>query len=105
MKKRKSHVPHERTTPRREKLSWPGLKAKDHLTRVITRAVKEAREAREKEVWANKHVAQLLDYVSPETAVRHVLRETRRRGIRIPRFAEDLLRLLETAESMEHDYY
>jgi len=50
MKKRKSHSHSTKTKLRPEKLSWPGLRAKDRLTRVVTRAVKEAREARENEI-------------------------------------------------------
>jgi hypothetical protein len=50
MKKRKSHLHRTTKKPRPEKLSWPGLRAKDRLTRVVTRAVKEAREARENEI-------------------------------------------------------
>jgi len=50
MKKSKSPLDRTRMKPRTEKLSWPGLKAKDRLSRVVTRAVKEAREARENEM-------------------------------------------------------
>jgi hypothetical protein len=71
------------TGPRHGKLSWPGLKSKDHLSRVVTRAVKEAKELRENEEWAERQVARLLDYVTPESALRFVLREARRRGRRV----------------------
>jgi len=67
------------TKPKHEKLSWPGLKAKDHLSRVLTRAVKEAKETRENEVWAENLFARVLDYISPETAMRLLLHETHRR--------------------------
>jgi hypothetical protein len=60
-----------------QKLPWPGLKAKDHLSRVVTRAVKEARETA---VWAEKQVARVLDHVPPETAVGILFREISRRG-------------------------
>lgn len=76
---RKPHSDPAQATPKREKLSWPGLKSKDHLSRFVTRAVKQAREVRENEVWARSQVARLLDYVPPETALRLVFREARRR--------------------------
>ena len=78
-KKGKPHLDRAQPTPRHEKLSWPGLKSKDHLSRIVTRAVKEAKEARENEVWARSQIARLLDYVSPETAMRLVFCEARRR--------------------------
>jgi len=56
------------------------LKAKDLLSRVATRAVKEAKEARETVVWAEKQIARVLDHVPPETAVRILFREISRRG-------------------------
>ena len=65
--------------PEHEKLSWPGLRAKDHLSRVATRAVKEAKEKRENELWAESLIARVLDYVPPETAVKLILQETHRR--------------------------
>jgi hypothetical protein len=99
MKNRKPHLNRARTTPRHEKLPWPGLKAKDHLSRVITRAVKEAKETRENEMWAENQIARVLDYVPPETAMRLVFRQARRRRKLIPRLAKALLRLLETVES------
>lgn len=64
------------SAPNHEKLPWPGLKAKDHLSRVVTRAVKEARETA---VWAEKQVARVLGHVPPETAVGILLREISRR--------------------------
>lgn len=66
--------------PDHEKLPWPGLKAKDRLSRVATQAVKEAREGREIAVWAEKQIARVLDHVPPETAVRILFREISRRG-------------------------
>ena len=80
MKKRKAHLDRVSTKPKHEKLSWPGLKAKDHLSRVATRAVKEAKETRENEAWAENMIAHVLDYVQPETAMRLLLQETDRRG-------------------------
>lgn len=80
--------------PTHEKLPWPGLKAKDHLTRVVTRAVKEAREAGEREVWAEKQIARVLDHVLPEAAIRLVFREVSRRRRPLPWFAKSLLKLL-----------
>jgi len=65
--------------PKHEKLPWPGLSAKDYLSRVITRAVKEAKETGENEVWAENLIAKVLDYVPPETAARLLLQETYRR--------------------------
>jgi len=78
-KKGKPHLDLAQPTPRHEKLPWPGLKSKDHLSRFVTRVVKKAREARENEVWARSQIARLLDYVPPETAMRLVFREARRR--------------------------
>jgi lipoprotein NlpI len=59
--------------------SWPGLKAKDHLSRVVTRAVKEAYEDRKKELWAKEQIALILDCISAEAAIEAILRETIRR--------------------------
>jgi hypothetical protein len=78
-KVRKPHSNRAQTTPKREKLPWPGLKSKDHLSRCVTRAVKKVREVEEKEVWARSQIARLLDYVPPETAMRLIFREARRR--------------------------
>jgi len=79
MKKTKAHLHRLSTKPKHEKLSWPGLKTKDHLSRVATRAVKEAKEARENEFWAESQIARVLDYVPPETVMRLLLLETYRR--------------------------
>jgi hypothetical protein len=65
--------------PNHEKLPWPGLKAKDHLSRVVTWAVKEAKEARETACWAEEQIARVLDHVPPETAIRILFREISRR--------------------------
>jgi hypothetical protein len=80
--------------PTYEKLPWPGLKAKDHLSRVVTRAVKEAKEARERDVWAEKQIARVLHHVPPQTAMRLVFREMSRRGRPVPQFVKSLLKLL-----------
>ena len=80
--------------PTHENLPWPGLKAKDRLSWVVTREVKEAKETEEREVWAEKQIAHLLDHFPPETAMRLVFREMSRRGRPIPRFAKSLLKLL-----------
>lgn len=76
MKKRKAHLRGLSTKPQHKKLPWPGLKAKDHLSRVVTRAVKEERETRETEAWAKNQIARVLDYVSPEIAITLVFRES-----------------------------
>ncbi len=70
--------------PKHAKLSWPGLKAKDRLSRVITQAVKESKELKENEEWAAGQIARLLDFVPPETAMRLVLRESCRRRKAVP---------------------
>ena len=51
------------TNQRLKNYVGPGLKAKDHLSRVITRAVKEAEERRENEAWAQNQIARVLNYV------------------------------------------
>ncbi len=78
MKKRSADCHAVALTPKHEKLPWPGLKASDHLTRVATRAVKEAREDREIESWAQTVTARVLDYVTEEVAVRLIQEEMRR---------------------------
>jgi hypothetical protein len=70
--------------PKHEKLPWGGLRAKDHLSRVVTRAVKEARERKETELWAENQMSRVLSYVSPETAMRLLIQEVRRRRKPIP---------------------
>lgn len=70
--------------PKHEQLPWGGLRAKDHLSRVVTRAVKEARERKETELWAENQMSRVLSYVSAETAMRLLIREVRRRRKPIP---------------------
>lgn len=70
--------------PKHEKLPWGGLRAKDHLSRVVTRAVKEARQRKETELWAENQMSRVLSYVSAETAMRLLIREVRRRRKPIP---------------------
>lgn len=79
VKNRKQRLRRVIKKPKREKLAWPGLKAKDRLSRVVTQAVKEAREAREDEIWAQDQIARVLDYVSPHTAMNLVMEVTRHR--------------------------
>jgi hypothetical protein len=82
------------TPPAHEKLPWPGLKAKDHLSRVISRALKEAKDTRENEAWAEDQIAHVLDYVSPEAAIKLVLREARCRKQFVPGFTKTRLRVM-----------
>jgi hypothetical protein len=77
--------------PSQEKLPWPGLKARDRLCRVVTAAVKEARESRHRELWAEQQIARVLESVPPERAMAMIFREISRRGRRIPRIAYNLL--------------
>jgi len=79
MKKRKANLDRLSAKPSHEKLTWPGLNAKDHLSRVATGAVKEAKETRENEVWAENLIARVLDYIPPETTMRLLLQKTYRR--------------------------
>lgn len=67
------------TAPDHEELPWPGLNARDRLSRVATQAVKDARETRETEVWAEKQIARVLNHVPPETAATILFREIIRR--------------------------
>jgi hypothetical protein len=97
-KKRKPHSRPALTTPSHEKLPWPGLRAKDHLSRVVARTLKEAKETKENEVWAENQIARVLDYVPPETGLRLLFREARRRRKPLPRLAKSLLGLLEAVE-------
>jgi hypothetical protein len=85
--RRKARFSQASTRPTHEKLPWPGLKAKDHLSRVVTRAVKEAKEMREMEVWAGCTIATVLKYVPPETVIRLVFREILLRERSLPRSA------------------
>jgi hypothetical protein len=70
--------------PKHEKLPWGGLRAKDYLSRLVTRAVKEARERKETESWAEIQISRVLNHVSSETAMRLLIKEVRRRRKRIP---------------------
>jgi len=65
----KKRLPPASVKPKHEKLPWPGLKAKDGLSRVITRFVKERKETRESETWAQNQIARVLEHVTPETAM------------------------------------
>lgn len=94
MKKLKPSPRPARAPLAHEKLPWPGLKAKDRLSRVISRVVKEAREKRENEAWAENQIAHVMDYVSPETAMKLVLREARSRKTPIPGFTKTRLRVM-----------
>lgn len=91
-KKRDSRSHEVSTKPTLDDLPWPGLKARDRLSRVVTRAVKEAKEAREKNAWAKRQIARVLDNVPPQVAMRLVLYEISRRGGLISRFAKALLK-------------
>jgi hypothetical protein len=93
-KKRKAPLLQVSMKPIHEKLPWPGLKANDHLSRVVTRSVKEAKETGERDVWAEKQIARVLDHVAPKAALRLVFREMSRQGRSIPRCAKFLLKLL-----------
>lgn len=99
MKKTKHHTDGLSIKPKHEKLPWPGLRAKGYLSRVVTRAVKEAKEMRENEAWAQSQIARVLNYVSPEIAMKLILRECHRRRRRPSQFVKILVRLLETRES------
>lgn len=91
MKKKKMRLDRMQAAPRHGKLPWPGLKAKDYLTRVVTQAVKEARDARESVMWAENQISRLLDYVPSETAMILLFHEALRRRkpalrwVKIPR--------------------
>jgi hypothetical protein len=81
LKKSKTHSTQVSRKPKREELPWPGLKAKDRLARVVTREVKAAKEIRENKMWAEKQIARVLDYITPEAARNLVLRLARRRNV------------------------
>ena len=68
-------------TKRDTKLTWPGLRADDLLSRVVTRWVKRQRED---EAWARKQIAKLLARVPPETVMKLLYREARHRKEPIP---------------------
>lgn len=67
--------------PNHQRHSWPGLKANDHLSRVVTRAVKEAKELRENEAWAKGLISRVLDYVPSRTLIELVKREAALRSV------------------------
>jgi hypothetical protein len=83
------------TRPKYEKLPWPGLKDKNHLVRLATRVEKGRRKIRANEMWAQKQIARVLEYVSEETAMCLVFREARIQGRAIPRPPKALLCFLE----------
>ena len=76
---------------RHQKLPWPGLKAHDRLSRVVTRAVKDAKERRETETWARRQMARVLDHIPPDAVIGMVCEEMRRRGEPVRVFLELLL--------------
>ena len=92
-KKRKSRLYKVSMKPIYDNLPWPGLKAKDRLSRVVTRAVKDAKDARARDAWAEEQIARVLDNVPPRAAMKLVFREMSRRGRSIPRFANTFLKL------------
>jgi hypothetical protein len=67
--------------PNHQRLSWPGLKANDHLSRVVTRAVKEAKELGENRAWAESLISLVLDYVPARTVIELVKREAALRRV------------------------
>ena len=79
-KRKKNRKKRTSPAPGHRKLPWPGLKAKDHLSRVVTRAVKEAKEAEAALNWAKAQIDCLLDYVSAEAVLELLLCEMRRRN-------------------------
>jgi len=81
-----TQVPSKRVSkkPKRSGRNWPGLKAKDRLSRVVTRWVKGKKEEVEKEVWAHEQIARLLDCVPPDTVMKLLYIEARRRKESIP---------------------
>lgn len=91
-KKRKSLSYKLSIEPSRKKLPWPGLKAKDRLSRIVTREVKEVMETRERDAWAEEQIAKVLDHVPLETALRLVFREMSRQAKPVPRFAKSLFK-------------
>src|SRR5579864_7070786 len=77
--------------PKHQKLPWPGLKAHDRLSRVVTRAVKDAKERGETETWARQQMARVLDHFPPGAVIRMVCEEMRRRGEPVRVFLELLV--------------
>lgn len=70
--------------PKHAKLTWPGLGAQDRLSRVATAWVKQQKEERENEAWAESQIARVLNWVPPETVMKLLYREARRRKGSIP---------------------
>lgn len=68
-------------TAKDTKLTWPGLRSDDYLSRVVTRWVKEQRE---NEAWAREQIAKMMDRVPPETIMKLLYREARLRKSSIP---------------------
>ena len=64
--------------PRYERLPWPGLKSKDHICRLVTRAVKAAKESRETETWARQQMGKILEHVSVPDAMRLLVKVAQR---------------------------
>ena len=86
MKKTNVRAPGVNLKPTHERLPWPGLRAKDHLTRVVARVLKEAKETREREAWAENLIAWVLEHVPPTTVIRLVGAVTSRRVTRSRRY-------------------
>jgi len=91
---KRTRVPTLSAKPEHEKLPWPGLKAEDHLSRVVARTLKEAKELRETEMWAETQIARVLRYIQPETAIEFVFREAHRRNKSVHPIAIALLKIL-----------
>jgi hypothetical protein len=83
--------PYMCVAPTHQKLPWPGLKAHDRLSRVVTRAVKDAKEMRETETWAKQQIARVLDHLPPDAMIPIVCEEMRRRGEPVCVFLELLI--------------
>jgi hypothetical protein len=79
MKRKKSLSNKISARPTHNNLPWPGLKAKDRISRVVTRAVKDAKITNEREEWAEEQIARILDIIPPGQAMRLIMRELRRR--------------------------
>ena len=77
MKRKKSDSNNVSARPKYDNLPWPGLKAKDRMSRVITRAVKDAKIATERDEWAREQIARILDIVPPRHAMKLIMRELR----------------------------
>jgi hypothetical protein len=91
-----------RKKPTHEKLPWPGLHSTDHLSRVVTRAVKEDMETRETHLWAEEQIARVLDQVSADTAISLILREMKPRGTSITQLTNSLFKAIPRLPSKAH---